>query len=131
MLTDSIGDMLTRIRNANEARHEKVAIPYSRMKESIATILKSEGFIKDYGIGDEGVKKSLQIELKYAGDGHRVINHIERISTPGRRVYVAKKDIPKVLSGLGVSIITTSRGVMTGHKARVINVGGEYVCRIW
>ena len=131
MFTDTIGDMLTRIRNANEARHDMVNIPYSKLKMSIAQILKAEGFVGDFAVAEDSGKKNIKIHLKYAQNGHRVINHIERISKPGKRVYVAKKDIPKVLGGLGVSIITTSRGVMTGHKARVSNVGGEFICKVW
>lgn len=130
MFTDAIGDMLTRIRNANEAKHESVSFPYSKLKHAIVQVLKHEGFIQDFGLADEGVKKKIRVQLKYH-EGHRVINRIERVSTPGRRVYVPKKQIPKVLSGLGISIITTPKGVMTGHRARVSNVGGEYLCKVW
>ena len=130
MFTDAIGDMLTRIRNGNEAKHEHVSFPHSKLKVAIVEILKREGFVQGFTVSDEGAKKKISVQLKYH-DGHRVINRIERISKPGRRVYVPKKEIPKVLSGLGISIITTPKGVMTGHRARLSNVGGEYICKIW
>ncbi len=130
-MIDSIGDLLTCIRNANEARHTSVRVPFSRLRHSIVTILKKEGYISDFALDGEGYKKDLCIDLKYTSDGDRVITSIERVSTPGRRIYVAKKDIPKVLNGLGVCILTTPKGVMTGLHARVNRVGGELLCKVW
>ena len=130
-MTDTIADLLTRIRNANEAKHASVKVPFSKLKQSIVTILKKEGYISDYALNENGIMKDISIDLKYTSEGTRVITSIERVSTPGRRVYVAKKDIPKVLSGLGICILTTPKGVMTGIHARVKNVGGELLCKVW
>lgn len=132
-VTDSIADMLTRIRNAGIARHPQVAIPASRMRESIAKILKEEGFIQDYEVLPGKVVGSLLIHLKYTRDRRPkpVIVGLERVSKPGRRHYVGKQDIPWVRSGLGVAILSTSKGVMSGHQARREGIGGEVLCYVW
>ncbi len=129
-LTDTIGDMLTRIRNATVVDHETVDIPASNVKAEIARILKDEGFIKKYSILSRGVKKYLRIELKYGVDQESVIKKIKRISTPGRRVYVKKSDIPRVMNGFGISIVSTSQGLMTGRQARMAGTGGEVLCEV-
>ena len=131
-VTDPIADMLTRIRNAGMARHPQVAMPSSKMRESIAKILKEEGFIKDYEVLP-GKMPSLLIHMKYTR-GRRsnpVITGLRRVSKPGRRIYAGKQDIPWVRSGLGVAIMSTSRGVMTGSQARRQGVGGEVLCYVW
>jgi small subunit ribosomal protein S8 len=135
-VTDPIADMLTRIRNAAMAGHVLTAMPSSKMKAAIAKILKEEGFIEDYEIVDgEGPgQKVLRVRLKYVGDRRQrrpVLTGLERVSRPGRRVYTGKKDIPWVLSGMGVAIISTPQGMMTGQKARKLGVGGEIVCKVW
>jgi small subunit ribosomal protein S8 len=132
-MTDSIADMLTRIRNAIGARHSKVDIPASRLKIEVARILKEEGYITNYSVKTtEGSKaRTLRIFLRYGPDGESVISHLERISRPSRRVYVPSKEITKVLGGLGINILSTSRGVMTGKQARKSNVGGEILCNIY
>ena len=127
MMTDPIADMLTRIRNANQLHHEVVKMPSSKMKSQIAKILKDEGFINDYSIRGE-VKKVLTIKLKYAEDGTRVIS---KISKPGLRVNVSCQDIPTVLKGLGIAIVSTSKGVMTGVQAKSLGVGGEVIAYVW
>jgi small subunit ribosomal protein S8 len=135
-VNDPISDMLTRIRNALLSGHTMVAMPSSRMKESIAKILREEGFISAYEVVD-GARpghKVLRIRLKYVGERrHRrpVITGLERISRPGRRVYSGKQEIPWVLSGMGIAIMSTPRGVMTGNRARQLGVGGEVVCKVW
>jgi small subunit ribosomal protein S8 len=131
-VTDPIADMLTRIRNAGMARHAQVAMPSSKMKEAIAKILKEEGFIQDYEILP-GKVASLLIHLKYSRDrrAQSVISGITRVSKPGRRTYVQKDNIPWVRSGLGVAILTTPKGVMTGDQARRQGVGGELLCYVW
>ena len=135
-LTDPIADMLTRIRNAVLAGHPVVAIPSSRIKHEIAKILQEEGFISSYEVVDGKVvgSKVLRISLKYIGERRErrpVITGLERISRPGRRVYTNKQEIPWVLSGLGVAILSTPKGVMTGQRARQLGVGGEVLCKIW
>lgn len=130
-ITDPIADMLTRIRNANTARHESVDIPASNMKKAIAEILLSEGYIKNYQIIDDGKQGIIRVTLKYAENKQRVISGIKRISKPGLRVYASKEELPKVLRGLGVAIISTSKGVMTDKKARSENVGGEVLAYVW
>ena len=135
-ISDPIADMLTRIRNAVTAGHTTVAIPNSKLKSSIAKILKEEGYISGFEVvdGQTPVHKVLRIRLKYVGerrDRRPVIAGLERISRPGRRVYTGKKDIPWVLSGMGISIISTPKGVMTGHRARQLGVGGEVLCQVW
>lgn len=129
-LTDPIADMLTRIRNANSAKHESVKIPYSNMKLGIANILKNEGYIKDFEIKEDGSKKDVVVSLKYV-DGENVIKGLKRISKPGRRVYSGVEDLPKVLGGLGVAIVSTPKGVITDKECRKHSVGGEVLCYVW
>lgn len=130
-VTDPLADMLTRIRNASSARHEKVDIPASRLKEALAKILKNEGYIKNFKVlVDERKHGILRISLKYDA-GRRGIINLKRISTPSRRVYVGKDEIPSVLKGLGISILSTSKGILTDKEARRANVGGEVLCYIW
>ena len=130
-MTDPIADALTRIRNANMARHEKVDVPASRMKEEIVRTLQAEGYVKSYRYLEDGKQGVLRIHLKYAGDRERVIAGIKRISTPGRRTYVGRAELPRVLNGLGIAIISTSRGIMTASQCRRAGVGGEVVCYVW
>jgi small subunit ribosomal protein S8 len=130
-MTDPIADMLTRIRNANMAYHEKVDVPASRVKEAIARILLKEGFIRNYKLIEDGKQGLLRIYLKYGEDKERVISELVRVSKPGRRVYVGRDELPKVKSGLGVAILSTSKGIMTDHEARKANVGGEVLCYVW
>lgn len=136
MINDPIADMLTRIRNAQMAGHAAVAMPSSNIKKEIARILKEEGFIEDFSV-NEGEKPSqitLQIKIKYAGERRSrkpVITGIERVSRPGRRVYTRHDEIPWVLSGMGISILSTPKGVMTGQRARQEGVGGEILCKVW
>ena len=133
-MSDPIADMLTRVRNAQMRLHPSVAMPHSKIKESIARVLKEEGYIQDYEVIPEQPQPILRLELKYVGDRRRrrsVISALERVSKPGRRVYVDKKNIPWVLQGMGIAILTTSKGVMTGQQARRLAVGGELVCRIY
>ena len=129
-MTDPIADMLTRIRNGIQARHDRVELPASKLKVEIARILKSEGFISNYKVADEAANM-LRIYLKYAEDGEPVIHGIERVSRPGRRVYRGKDDIPRVLGGLGLSIVSTSRGVLSGAEAARNGIGGEVLCQVW
>ncbi len=129
-LTDPIADMLTRIRNGILARLQRVDMPSSKLKGEVARILKEEGYISNFKVAEEGKKKVLKVFLRYGPDGKSVISVIDRVSKPGRRVYVASDEIPKVLGGLGVNILTTPRGVMTGKSARRARVGGELLCNI-
>ena len=129
--SDPIADMLTRIRNAMSARHPKVDVPASKLKMDIARILKEEGYIMNYKLADEGARRSIRIYLKYTPGNVPVISRIERVSRPGCRVYVASKEVPRVLGGLGINILTTPRGVMTGSAARKEKVGGEVLCQLW
>jgi small subunit ribosomal protein S8 len=131
MTSDPIADMLTRVRNALSARHPKVDVPASKVKTEIARILKEEGYIANYKVAEEGVKKVIKIYLKYGSDNLPVISGIERVSRPGCRNYAGKNEIPQVQGGLGISILTTARGVMTGRTARKESVGGEVMCRVW
>ena len=131
MTSDPIADMLTRIRNAISARHPKVDVPGSRLKMEIARILKDEGYILNFKLAEEGVKKVIKIYLKYTPANQPVISRIERISRPGCRVYVGSEDIPRVLGGMGINILTTPRGVMTGSSARKQRVGGELLCTVY
>jgi small subunit ribosomal protein S8 len=131
MTSDPIADMLTRIRNAIIARHPKVDVPGSRLKMEIARILKDEGYILNFKLAEEGVKKIIKIYLKYTPANQPVISKIERISRPGCRVYVGSEDIPRVLGGMGINILTTPRGVMTGSSARKARLGGELLCRVY
>lgn len=129
-LTDPIADMLTRIRNANAVMHEKVDMPHSNLKEKIAEILKEEGYISNFKVITEGNKKNIRVYLKYSGK-ERVIKGIKRISTPGRRVYSSVEDMPRVLSGLGIAIVSTSKGIVTDKVARRENIGGEILAFVW
>ncbi|MBV9746388.1 MAG: 30S ribosomal protein S8 [Acidobacteriia bacterium] len=131
MLTDPIADMLTRVRNAITARHPKADVPASRLKIEIARILKEEGYIATYKVVEEGAKKTIRIYLKYGNDNTPVISTIERVSRPGCRVYVGQTEIPRVLGGMGINILTTPQGVMTGRDAHKQHVGGEILCRVW
>jgi len=131
MFTDPISDMLTRIRNAVLIRNEKVDIPASKMKVEIAKILKEEGFIKSYKIIKDKMQGVLRVTLKYTPDNDAIITGIKRISKPGRRVYVGKDEIPKAMGGVGVAILTTSRGLLTDKKCRQEGLGGEVVCFVW
>ncbi len=128
---DPIADMLTRIRNAIAARHPKVDVPASRLKTDIARILKEEGYIANFKLAEEGPRRTIKIYLKYMPDNQPVISNLERVSRPGCRVYVGRKEIPRVLGGMGVNILTTPRGVMTGRKAHKEGVGGEILCQVW
>ena len=130
-ITDPIADMLTRIRNANNAKHETVDVPASNMKKSIAQILLDEGYIKAFQITDEGVQGNIHITLKYVGKKEKVISGLRRVSKPGLRVYAGAEELPKVLKGLGIAIISTSKGVMTDKKARELHVGGEVLAFVW
>lgn len=130
-MTDVVADMLTRIRNASRARHEKVDIPSSTLKAEIARILKEEGYIKNVKTINDGKQGVLRVFLKYGADNEGVVSGIERVSKPGRRTYVGKDEIPRVLSGFGISIVSTSKGVMTDKAAREANVGGELLCKVW
>ena len=131
VMTDPIADMLTRIRNANQNRAKTVTMPSSIMKETIAKILKDEGYITDYTVNKNEVQNILTLTLKYANNKERVITGLKRISKPGLRVYAKAEDIPYVLNGLGIAIISTSKGVMTDKLARKNNVGGEVIAYIW
>lgn len=129
---DTISDMLTRIRNANLARHQTTEVPSTKMTRSIAKVLQEEGFIAEFAEKEEGVKKSLVIGLKYKGKARRpIINTLKRISKPGLRVYSNRKELPRVLGGIGVAIISTSSGIMTDRDARRQGLGGEVLCYIW
>ena len=129
-ITDPIADMLTRIRNANAARHATVDVPASNMKKAIAEILLEEGYIKNYQVVQDGVQGTIKITLKY-NEKAQVIKGLRRVSKPGLRVYVGAEDLPRVLKGLGIAIISTSKGIMTDKKARAANVGGEVLAFIW
>jgi small subunit ribosomal protein S8 len=131
MISDPIADMLTRVRNALKARFQKVDVPASKLKTEIARILKDEGYILNYKIVDDGNHKAIRVYLKYTATNQPVISHLERLSRPGCRVYVGSKEIPKVLGGLGVNILTTPKGVMTGKNARKEGVGGELLCQVY
>ena len=131
MTTDPIADMLTRVRNALAARHPKVDVPASRLKAEIARILKEEGYISNFKATDEEGKKILRLYLKYGPNNEVVINNITRVSRPGCRVYVGHNEIRRVLGGLGINILTTPKGVMTGRQARKKGVGGEILCEIY
>ena len=131
MTSDPIADMLTRVRNAIQARHPKVDVPASKLKTEIARILKEEGYITNFKVADEGIKKTIKIYLKYSSGNAPVISKIERVSRPGCRVYVRSTAVPKVLGGMGINILSTSRGVMTDRRARHEKVGGELLCRVY
>ena len=131
-MSDPIADMLTRIRNANTAKHDTVDIPSSKMKLAIAQILLDEGYIRKYDVVEDGNFKTIRITLKYGADkNEKIITGLKRISKPGLRVYAGKEDMPKVLGGLGVAIVSTNQGVITDKKARELNIGGEVLAFIW
>ena len=130
-ITDPVADMLTRIRNANSARHETVDVPASNLKKSIAQILLDEGYIKSFTVSDEGVQGNIRITLKYIGKQGKAISGLRRVSKPGLRVYAGADELPKVLRGLGIAIISTSKGVMTDKAARAAHIGGEVLAFVW
>ena len=131
MLTDPIADMLTRIRNANLALHDTVEMPGSSLKADIARVLEEQGYIAGFETSADGSRSTLLVKLKYDEDRRRVITGLDRVSKPGRRVYADKDSLPKVLGGMGVAIISTSQGLLTGHDARRRGVGGEVLCTVW
>lgn len=131
VVTDTIADMLTRIRNANSMGYEEVTVPASKLKVELARILKEEGFIKEYKVESVGVEKNILLTLKYGNKKEKVITGLKRISKPGLRVYVRSDEVPKVLNGLGIAIISTSKGVMTDKEARRLNLGGEVLAYVW
>jgi len=130
-VTDPIADMLTRIRNASSARHRELTLPSSRVKREIARILAEEGFIESYATAQDGPQELLNVRLKYVEGRTPVVSGIKRISKPGLRVYARKTEIPRVLGGLGLAILSTSHGIMTGQQARKLNLGGEVLCYVW
>ena len=130
-MTDPIADMLTRLRNANSVYHEKVEIPGSKIKVAIANILKEEGFIKDFDFVQDSKQGLLRVNLKYGPNREKVITGIKRISKPGLRVYAKNDQLPRVLGGLGIAIVSTSKGLMTGKQAKQLNVGGEVICYVY
>ena len=130
-ISDVIADMLTRIRNANDAKHESVDIPASNLKKSIAQILLEEGYIKNFQIVEDGKQGIIRVTLKYAAGKQKVIHGLKRVSKPGLRIYSNCEDMPKVMNGLGIAIVSTSKGVMTDKKARQANVGGEILAFVW
>jgi small subunit ribosomal protein S8 len=131
MLTDPVSDMLTRIRNANLALHEQVSMPSSTLKEEIARILASEGYIDGYEVKASGTRKTLEVKLRYASHRHRVIEGLRRVSRPGKRVYAGAGDLPRVNGGLGVAVVSTSQGLLADREARRRHLGGEVVCEVW
>lgn len=130
-MTDPIADMLTRVRNANTVRHENVDVPASNIKKELARILLEEGFIKGYDVIEDGKQGLIRLQLKYGKNGEKVITGIKRISKPGMRVYADSHSVPKVLNGLGISIISTSKGILTDKQARELGIGGEVICYVW
>ena len=130
-VTDPIADMLTRIRNASAARHRELMLPSSRVKREIARILTEEGFIEGFSTTQDGVQEMLSLQLKYVEGRTPVVSGLKRISKPGLRVYARKTEIPRVLGGLGMAILSTSHGIMTGSQARKLNLGGEVLCYVW
>jgi small subunit ribosomal protein S8 len=136
-MTDPIADMLSRLRNATQSRHPRVEMPSSRLKVEIAKILEAEGYIQGFKVLEEAATakqpatRTLRLFLKYGPHGEKLITGVQRISRPGRRVYFGRDDVPQVLAGLGTSILTTSRGVMTGREAQKVGVGGEVLCNVW
>jgi small subunit ribosomal protein S8 len=129
--TDPIADMLTRIRNASLARHRELTLPSSRMKREIARILVEEGFVESFSTSQDGIQEMLVLQLKYVEGRTPVVSGLKRISKPGLRVYARKTEIPRVLGGLGLVVLSTSRGIMTGQQARKLNLGGEVLCYVW
>ena len=130
-ISDVIADMLTRIRNANDAKHETVDVPASNMKKAIAEILLNEGYIKSYTVIEDGKQGIIRIALKYAPGKQKVIHGLRRVSKPGLRIYASCEEMPRVLNGLGIAIVSTSKGIMTDKKAREANVGGEVLAFVW
>ncbi|MBB6216831.1 small subunit ribosomal protein S8 [Anaerosolibacter carboniphilus] len=130
-MTDPIADMITRIRNANTVKHETVDVPASNMKKAIAEILLGEGFIKGYDVIEDGKQGIIRMQLKYGKNNEKVISGLKKISKPGLRVYAKKDEIPKVLGGLGIAILSTSNGIVTDKDARKLGVGGEVICYVW
>ena len=130
-MTDPIADMLTRVRNANTVRHENVDVPASNIKKELARILLEEGFIKGYDVIEDGKQGLIRLQLKYGKNGEKVITGLKRISKPGMRVYADNHSVPKVLNGLGISIISTSKGILTDKQARELGIGGEVICYVW
>ena len=130
-ITDSVADMLTRIRNANSAKHDTVEIPASNMKKAIAQILVDEGYIKDYSVEEDGKQGVITITLKYGPNKSQVITGLRRVSKPGLRIYTSCEDMPQVMKGLGIAILSTPKGVMTDKEARKANVGGEVLAFVW
>lgn len=133
-MSDPMADMLTRMRNAMMRQHQAVTIPHSKVKVAVAQVLKEEGYIEDFQVLPEKPQAIIQIKLKYVGgrrERRSVITGLERVSRPGRRIYVGKKEIPWVLSGMGIAVLTTSKGIMTGQKARQLGLGGEVLCKVW
>ena len=130
-MSDVIADMLTRIRNANSAKHVTVDIPASNMKKAIAEILVEEGYVKSYEIIEDGKQGTIRVTLKYQANKQKVIRGLKRVSKPGLRIYAGCEDMPKVMNGLGIAIVSTSKGIMTDKKARALKVGGEVLCFVW
>ena len=130
-MSDVIADMLTRIRNANDAKHATVDIPASNMKKSIADILVNEGYVKSYQVIDDGKQGTIRVTLKYGANKQKVLRGLKRVSKPGLRIYAGYEDMPKVMNGLGIAIVSTSKGIMTDKKARALNVGGEVLAFVW
>ena len=130
-MSDVIADMLTRIRNANNAKHATVDIPASNMKKSIADILVNEGYVKSYQVIDDGKQGTIRVTLKYGANKQKVLRGLKRVSKPGLRIYAGYEDMPKVMNGLGIAIVSTSKGIMTDKKARSLKVGGEVLAFVW
>jgi len=130
-MSDVIADMLTRIRNANNAKHQTVDIPASNMKKAIAEILVEEGYVKSYQVIEDGKQGTIRVTLKYLQGKQKVIHGIRRVSKPGLRIYAGCEDMPRVMNGLGIAIVSTSKGIMTGKKAKSLNVGGEVLAFVW
>ena len=131
MMTDPIADMLTRVRNSNDAKHKSVDMPASNIKKDVARILSEEGFVNNYDVIDDGKQGVLRIDLKYGPNEEKVMSGIRRISKPGLRVYVKADEVPRVLGGLGIAIVSTSHGIMTDKSAREKGIGGEVLCYVW
>lgn len=131
MVTDPIADMLTRMRNGLSAKHKSVSVPVSKTKLAIAKLLLDEGFIASYNVDGEGTKANINIEFKFGPNGEKVINGLKRISKPGLRIYASAEDLPKVINGLGIAIVSTNKGLMTDRQARQENVGGEVLAFVW
>ena len=130
-MTDPVADLLTRIRNANSNQYRTVKAPYSHLKQHILRVLKEQGYILDYGPEMDGELAILKIELKYGPDGEKVIRKIDRVSKPGRRIYRSAKELPNVLNGLGIAVLSTSKGVMSNNEARKLGIGGEIICEVY